>query len=277
MRPNYLQRMAESSTRTSAPLRAPAASPPLMPDFAGFPAAEPRFAGEEAEPAQVAPLEPVAQSLEETGPATPPAAPMASAERSAEPRVTAPRPTPESRRSKTPRPHPALPQRLFPQRTVVRWPRLRSASGPVAQRAHEAEAQPQPAPPPPPLVAQSVETQQTPPPAGTTSSAKEQPAAKPRQTRVDSQSPQFERQRVAPAETQSARLPGLQPAPRGDAPVTVSAPAPRRESRIHIGRIDVRLNNRPAVPAPPRPAAAPPRGASNWLEARYLSRFALRP
>jgi hypothetical protein len=56
------------------------------------------------------------------------------------------------------------------------------------------------------------------------------------------------------------------------APAVVTA----RESLITIGRVEVEVNNRPSAPAaPPRskPSSAEP---ASSLEARYLSRFALR-
>jgi len=49
----------------------------------------------------------------------------------------------------------------------------------------------------------------------------------------------------------------------------------KRESRISIGRVEVQVNNQPAVP-PSAPAAAPV-SAGDSLSGRYLGRFALRP
>jgi len=274
---NYLQRIAESSTRTSAPLRAPAMAPPLLPDFAGFPSAEPQPSGEEITAPDPAAVEPVTQRVEQSEPAPAPLANAMPSKPVPEPPAKAPRSKPEAQRPEVPKPRLALLQRLSPQRTTVRWPRLRPAPEPLLQRAAEAEPQ-TPALPPPSVVEPSGAA---PPPTSALNHSAPQATGgerqEPSKARIDSQLLQFEKPGVSPAEPQADRHPGIQPAPRGDAPVALSAPAPRRESRIHIGRIDVRLNNRPAVPAPVRPAAAPPQGASNWLEARYLSRFALRP
>jgi hypothetical protein len=50
----------------------------------------------------------------------------------------------------------------------------------------------------------------------------------------------------------------------------------RRRSQISIGRVDVQVNNVPPVAEPaPRPAGTS--AYSNFLEARYLNRFSLKP
>ena len=282
---NYLQRIAESSTRTSGPLRAPAMAPPLMPDFAGLPSAEPQSSGEEITVPVEAAAEPVTRSTEQSASTLPPATPSGVPNKPvAEPPAKTPRPKAEAHRPEVPKPRLAVLQRLSPQRTSVRWPRLQPAPEPLLQRAPDAETQTPPALPRPSAVEQSVEAPPSPAPNRSTPRATERtqsPTLSGKQVqptaRVESQPVQLEKPGVGPAEPQAARSHGIQPSPRGDAPVALAAPAQRRESRIRIGRIDVRLNNRPAVPAPARPAAAPPQGASNWLEARYLSRFALRP
>ena len=282
---NYLQRIAESSTRTSGPLRAPAMAPPLMPDFAGLPSAEPQSSGEEITVPVEAAAEPVTRSTEQSASTLPPATPSGVPNKPvAEPPAKTPRPKAEAHRPEVPKPRLAVLQRLSPQRTTVRWPRLRPAPEPLLQRAPDAETQTPPTLPPPSAVEQSVEAQPSPAPNHSAPRATELTPSPtlsgkqaPTKARAESQPLQFEQPEVAPAEPPAARHPGVRPAPRGDAPVALPATAPRRESRIRIGRIDVRLNNRPAVPAPARPAAAAPQGASNWLEARYLSRFALRP
>jgi hypothetical protein len=47
------------------------------------------------------------------------------------------------------------------------------------------------------------------------------------------------------------------------------------QSRVHIGSLEVLVNNHPQI-APVRPAAAPSRTESLNLEKRYLDRFRLR-
>jgi hypothetical protein len=65
----------------------------------------------------------------------------------------------------------------------------------------------------------------------------------------------------------------LHPADRSAPP---ASPDTRRRSQISIGRIDVQVNNVPAAPEPAaRPKRMPPN--SNFLEARYLNRFSLKP
>jgi hypothetical protein len=58
-------------------------------------------------------------------------------------------------------------------------------------------------------------------------------------------------------------------------PALPASPDNRRR-QISIGRIDVQVNN---VPAPAEPAARPARtpAQSNFMEGRYLNRFALKP
>lgn len=256
-----------------------------MPDLAGFPSAEPRGATEESEAVEATTAEPVLQNSAESEPEMPQASPMPTAEERtpvAEPQVTAASPKPEPRRAEIPKPHLTPLQRLSPQRTTVRWPRFRSTSEPVPRRAPESETQTQ-SPTQSPQAEPRIEPRPALSPTRAAAPAKKRPASSsqgsaqsPQSVRVDSPS-RIAEPKIAPAEPPPAHTAGLQPAPRGDSPVTASAPAPRRESRIRIGRIDVRLNNRPALPARAPTAAAPPQGASNWLEARYLSRFALRP
>lgn len=281
---NYLQRIAESSTRTSGQLRAPAMAPPLMPDFAGFPSAVPQSSGEEIRVPVAHAAEPVTQRVDQSEPAPLPLTNAMAGKPATEQPAKTPRPKAEAQRPEVPKPRLAPLQRPSPQRTTARWPRLRPAPEPLLQRAPETGSSAQPALPPPSAVEQSVEAPPSPAPNPSAPRATELTPSPtlsgkqaPTKARVDSQPLQFDQAEVPPAEPPTARHPGIQPAPRGDAPAAISAPAPRRESHIRIGRIDVRLNNRPAVPAPARPAAAPPQGASNWLEARYLSRFALRP
>jgi hypothetical protein len=59
--------------------------------------------------------------------------------------------------------------------------------------------------------------------------------------------------------------------------VAVAERAPSRQSRITIGKVDVQVNNQrhPRSIVPNRKPSGGPR--SNFFEARYLSRFPLRP
>jgi len=88
----------------------------------------------------------------------------------------------------------------------------------------------------------------------------------------------------APREPVRAAVPtavptATQPQPPREAPVGPIAIVSRRQSRITIGRVDVQVNNRPAV-APPR--SQPPRAGAGvappgLLEAIGLDRFAIKP
>ena len=84
--------------------------------------------------------------------------------------------------------------------------------------------------------------------------------------------PLFEREK---GEADFFELRAKPPQPAGRA----ALPAPsdnRRRSQISIGRVDVQVNNIPAAAEPaPRPTRTP--GYSNFLEARYLNRFSLKP
>ena len=99
-------------------------------------------------------------------------------------------------------------------------------------------------------------------------------------------------QEPVPVHTE-ATLPGTAPIPRVDAPPRYSAePSPppalpvhvppaagnatRQEpSRVHIGSLEVLVNNHPQI-TPVRPAPAPSRTEGLNLEKRYLDRFRLR-
>jgi hypothetical protein len=51
--------------------------------------------------------------------------------------------------------------------------------------------------------------------------------------------------------------------------------AEKPESRIHIGRVEVQVNNRPPAGPPPKAKAAGS-SAANPLSSRFLERFLLR-
>lgn len=63
---------------------------------------------------------------------------------------------------------------------------------------------------------------------------------------------------------------------RATAPVVSNATDKPRRNQISIGRIDVQVNNQTAPP-PVRPQPTKQATHSNFLDARYLSRFFLRP
>jgi ribonuclease R len=269
---NLLQRVAASSTRTSAPLRAPATPPPLMPEFPVFttpeanaPASVELGEQEEPEPTRPAPIPPAPAK-------TAPRPPIARHEE-ATPKKPA-QPSTESAAVKPPSvPRPEIVQTPIarPNRTVVQAPKLWRARNRNPAPAHILETEqpaavpPRPStlPPPmevkvphvlaaPPAASQTPATQQAP----TTSQALAKPATRP--------------------EPQPARASNPLPAPRAETPAPSPSRPVRRESRIHIGRVDVRVNNTSATPQS-RPAKAPPPPALHWLETRYLNRFSFRP
>jgi hypothetical protein len=89
---------------------------------------------------------------------------------------------------------------------------------------------------------------------------------------VSGPQPLFEHEK---AEAHLFALPAKPPQPASRA----ALPGPsdsRRRSQISIGRIDVQVNNAPA-PAEPAPRPTSTRSYSNFMEARYLNRFSLKP
>jgi len=174
----------------------------------------------------------------------------------------APQPSPRPSEPALPGP-PRAQFGLHAERVVVRWPRLREQRRPATEGPKVRAAE---------TAAGSPETAQ---------SAIREPYG------VDSHEPAILKPAAPPdiratkpaAPAASAMSPVLaSPAPAAEAPTPMPVRAPaKRESRINIGRVDVRLNPPlPAAPAP-RPARSAPPAASNWLEARGLSRFGLRP
>lgn len=71
----------------------------------------------------------------------------------------------------------------------------------------------------------------------------------------------------------------VQPQPPREAAPRAIAPVARAQNRIHIGRVDVQVNNRPAVAPRVSPAARPGAGVSqsSFWEALGLDRFAMKP
>jgi hypothetical protein len=70
-------------------------------------------------------------------------------------------------------------------------------------------------------------------------------------------------------------LPAAVPKPQPAASMP-SSRVEKPESRIHIGRVEVQVNNRPPAGPPPKSTpSAPP--ASNSMAPRFLERFLLRP
>jgi hypothetical protein len=76
---------------------------------------------------------------------------------------------------------------------------------------------------------------------------------------------------VSPAPAQGT----LQPLPPREPQSGPIAPVPRATRRITIGRVDVQVNNRPAVP--PQHAPAAPAPAASSFPAFELDRFAIKP
>jgi hypothetical protein len=97
-------------------------------------------------------------------------------------------------------------------------------------------------------------------------------------THRESPPAQSESTLVTDKQDQDARSVGIRAVPARQA-VTMAVPGPAaagRHSKISIGRIDVQVNNTPAA-ADSSPAPAVPMVHSNFLEARYLNRFFLKP
>ena len=247
---NYLQRVAGAAARISAQAKPAATGPPRMPGIPAPPVQQ--FASAEPQISEADSILPPAPQAFHT--AEPPEA------------KTAPLPPPTPAREH--RPAESTPSRieslLRPPAEVIRTPPgLRS----LARSNPDRTMQPAPPPPPPPLPA-NLEAR--PEPAQQAASTDIQPAPTP-QAVVTTAMP------AQPAPAAPAPVPLTAVAPKPQAPAALpNSRTAKTESRIQIGRVEVQVNNtRPARPAPQAAPAASP--TSDFLAARYLSRFTLRP
>ena len=244
---NYLQRVAGAAAGISAQAKPAATGPPRMPGIPAPPVQQ--FASAEPQISEADSILPPAPQASHT--AEPPeakAAPLAP-------------PTP----AREHRPAESTPLRieslLRPPAEVLRTPPgLRS----LARSNPDRTLQPAPPPPPPPLPA-NLEAR--PEPAQQAASTDIQPAPTPQAVVIT----------AMPAQPAPAAVPLAAVAPKPQPPAALpNSRAVKTESRIHIGRVEVQVNNtRPASPAPQTAPAASP--ASDSFAARYLGRFILRP
>src|ERR1041384_1434918 len=278
--PNYLERVASSGARRVAIAKPPVSGPPVLPvsrDFSIAPEAV--FASEEEQfletPETNAPARtedaPKPEVEEITG-VTQDTASVASIEPKPRPRPTHERLSSDSpftvqvprtlrpiSNANVPRPTPVEPQ-----------PRVRTSTAAAPEEFTTGEE------PTPVINSEKRESA-----APSTPARPKPPVANPDQAPVP-----------RPVHTE-ATLPSTASIPRVDAPPRYTAqPSPppalpvhlppaasnatrQEQSRIHIGSLEVLVNNHPQI-TPVRPAPAPSRTESLNLEKRYLDRFRLR-
>ena len=264
---NYLQRVAGAAARTAAPAKPVASGPPRMPgipslrantlsaDEHHLPEMDSTWGTSDAR-LEMPPASQESERAEPTIPTAPPAivpiaapSPVSTPERCPADSKTITFESLLRRPAEVIRPPPGLRRatRLDSERT------MQSVLPPLQPPAHRANPQ--------------AEAEPTP----ETAARDLRPTPSVATTTVTIKPPQPTSQAAANFQPPSTVVPKPQPA--------VSMPSSRAEKsegRIHIGRIEVKVNHRPAVS--PQPKTAPPAApAFNSLAARYLERFLIRP
>lgn len=251
---NYLQRVAGAAVRTTAQAKPVATGPPRMPGIPVPPV--PLFASSERHISETDSTWDTIDSV----PAVPHAFDKAEPQETKAPPLAAPAPAREDRPAQSTASR--FESLLRPPAEVIRTPPgLRSLVRPNPDRMV------QPTPPPP-----LTPRLQSKPEAVPETSSDVRPAASPLPAVVTTVKP-TQPTPAASAPVPSAPAVAPKPQPAAALPNTRAAKA---ESRIHIGRVEVQVNNtRPASPAPRTAAVVSP--ASDSLAARFLGRFILRP